>query len=36
MTELEIETDILGELKVLIDMLWRAQTEDSLKYFSIG
>ena len=36
MTEFRIETDSLGEVDVPADKLWGAQTQRSLKYFSIG
>lgn len=36
MTDFRIETDSLGEVKVLADKLWGAQTQRSLEHFSIG
>ena len=36
MSEYRIETDSLGEVKVPADRLWGAQTQRSLKHFSIG
>jgi fumarate hydratase class II len=36
MTEFRKETDSLGEVLVPADKLWGAQTQRSLKYFSIG
>jgi fumarate hydratase class II len=36
MIEYRIETDSLGEVKVPADKLWGAQTQRSLKHFSIG
>ena len=36
MTGMRIETDSLGEIEVPADRLWGAQTQRSLKYFSIG
>jgi fumarate hydratase class II len=36
MTKVRTETDSLGEVEVPADKLWGAQTERSLKYFSIG
>ncbi len=36
MTAIRIETDSLGEVEVPADKLWGAQTQRSLKYFSIG
>src|SRR5246127_5224091 len=35
-TDLRIEKDSLGEVKVPIDRLWGAQTQRSLEHFSIG
>ena len=36
MSEYRTETDSLGEVKVLADKLWGAQTQRSLEHFSIG
>ncbi|MEW9584749.1 class II fumarate hydratase [Paraburkholderia sp. DGU8] len=36
MTEVRIETDSLGEVRVPADKLWGAQTQRSLEHFSIG
>lgn len=36
MTNFRVETDSLGEVQVPADKLWGAQTQRSLKYFSIG
>jgi fumarate hydratase class II len=36
MPEYRIETDSLGEVRVLADKLWGAQTQRSLEHFSIG
>jgi fumarate hydratase class II len=36
MAEIRIETDSLGEVEVPADKLWGAQTQRSLRYFSIG
>src|SRR5579864_7127724 len=36
MTEVRIETDSLGEMRVPADKLWGAQTQRSLAHFSIG
>jgi fumarate hydratase, class II len=36
MPEYRTETDSLGEVKVLADKLWGAQTQRSLEHFSIG
>src|SRR3984885_10051228 len=36
MTEMRIETDSLGEVRVPADKLWGAQTQRSLEHFSIG
>jgi fumarate hydratase, class II len=36
MTEYRTESDSLGEVKVLVDKLWGAQTQRSLEHFSIG
>jgi fumarate hydratase, class II len=36
MTEIRIETDSLGEVKVPADRLWGAQTQRSLEHFNIG
>ena len=36
MSEVRIETDSLGEVRVPADKLWGAQTQRSLEYFSIG
>ncbi|MGF6602210.1 fumarate hydratase class II [Paraburkholderia sp. GAS448] len=36
MTEVRIETDSLGEVRVPADKLWGAQTQRSLAHFSIG
>src|SRR5689334_2407653 len=36
MSEYRTETDSLGEVRVLADKLWGAQTQRSLEHFSIG
>ena len=36
MSEFRVETDSLGEVHVLADRLWGAQTQRSLEHFSIG
>jgi fumarate hydratase, class II len=36
MTEVRIEFDSMGAVEVPVDKLWGAQTQRSLKYFSIG
>ncbi len=36
MTDVRIETDSLGEVRVPADKLWGAQTQRSLEHFSIG
>jgi fumarate hydratase, class II len=36
MTDIRKETDSLGEVDVPADKLWGAQTQRSLKHFSIG
>ena len=36
MESYRIETDSIGEIKVKSEKYWGAQTERSLKYFSIG
>ena len=36
MSEFRTETDSLGEVQVPADKLWGAQTQRSLKHFSIG
>jgi len=36
MTDVRIETDSLGEVRVPVDKLWGAQTQRSLEHFSIG
>ncbi len=36
MSDFRIETDSLGEVEVPVDKLWGAQTQRSLKHFSIG
>jgi fumarate hydratase, class II len=36
MSDVRIETDSLGEVRVPADKLWGAQTQRSLEYFSIG
>ena len=35
-TEIRIEKDSLGEVKVQADRLWGPQTQRSLEHFSIG
>ena len=35
-TDIRIEKDSLGEVKVPADRLWGAQTQRSLEHFSIG
>ena len=36
MSDVRIETDSLGEVRVPVDKLWGAQTQRSLEHFSIG
>jgi fumarate hydratase, class II len=36
MSDVRIETDSLGEVRVPADKLWGAQTQRSLEHFSIG